>query len=195
MRKTSLVLAALAAVSVGLAPRASQAQVFTPTYMAPRPSNDVGIYFDNRIGDFGLEGIVRRHYVGNDLGFRIGVVGGRNASVMLGGELRSPLSLGTAPLDLAFTAGVQAILGDLDRLGFQGGLSIGHTIATPGMTITPYIHPRLAFTDDVNDDFHADVRADVGVDFGLAPNLIVRLGVPLEAKGTSNFGIGLAWRQ
>jgi len=194
MRKLPFVFAALAAASLALSPRASSAQVFTPTYMAPRPSNDVGIYFDN-IGDFGLEGIIRRHYVGNDLGLRVGVVGGDASALMVGGELRSPLSLQTAPLDLALTAGVQAIFGDYDRIGFQGGLSIGHTFVTPGLTITPYIHPRLAFTDDVNDDFNADVFADVGADFALAPNLVIRVGVPLDDKGGSNFGIGLAWHQ
>lgn len=194
MKASSFVLAALAAASLALSPRASHAQVFTPTYMAPRASNDVGIYYAD-IGDFGLEGILRRHYVGNDLGLRVGVIGGDNSALMVGGELRSPLSLQTAPLDLALTAGIQAIFGDYDRIGFQGGLSIGHTFVTPGVTLTPYIHPRLAFTDDVNNNLKADVRADVGVDFALAPNLTIRLGVPLESHHTADFGIGLAWRQ
>ena len=54
-----LLLAVLAVLgSVG----ALEAQVFTPTFMAPRSSSDVGIYLSDGPGDFSVEGIWRRRF-------------------------------------------------------------------------------------------------------------------------------------
>lgn len=188
----TLLLAALAgSVWAGRA----EAQVFTPTFMAPRSSSDTGLYLNDGPGDFSIEGILRRATSsGFDVGLRLGFADLENAAVLVGGELRNPLSLGTAPLDLALTAGAQGVLGDDDAIGLQVGLSIGHTFAAPELSITPYLHPRLVFIEGFGEDsFDSDLAADLGVDLALSPQLVVRAGFGIEKPG-ADWGIGLAWR-
>lgn len=175
---------------------AAEAQIFTPSFMGPRSSSDFGVYLSDGPGDLAAEAIWRRGYGGNDLGFRIGVADTEpDASVLLGGELRSPLRLGTAPLDLALTGGVQAVIGDWDGLGAQLGLSLGHTFTGTPFTIAPYIHPRIAIISGLGDgdDTDLDLLADLGIDFGISPNLLLRLGIAFEQPG-AGLGVGLAWR-
>lgn len=187
-------LALSAALLMGAAP-VVQAQVFTPTFMAPRAESSLGIYLSD-YHDLALEGIARGAYGGFNLGIRGGIVDADDATgILLGGELRNPLSLGTAPLDLAFTAGVQALLGDFEGFGVQAGLSLGHTFVpnTGNFRFTPYIHPRIAFLDGGGaDDGDLEVLADVGVDFDLATNLSLRLGINLGDG--ADWGVGVAWR-
>lgn len=175
----------------------ASAQVFTPTYQAPRSSSDVGIYLADGPGDFSLEGILRRGFGGYDLGLRAGIADTPDLSVLLGADLRNPLTAGTAPIDLAFTAGVQGLIGDVTALGLQAGLSIGHTFlpAGGGFTVTPYIHPRVALVDwgGPDDGFDAELLADLGFDFALRSGLLLRVGVSLSDPG-ADWGIGLAWR-
>lgn len=188
-------LFAAAAVAAVLAAAPVEAQVFTPTFMAPRPSNEFGIYFAD-VGDFGLEGILRRNFGGTNLGFRGGVVDGADDTLItLGGELRSPLTLGTAPLDLSLIAGVQGVLGDDagEIFGVQGGVSLGYTFNSPGVAVTPYVAPRLALLVS-DDESEAEVLADLGVDVDLRPNLSLRLGIGL-GEPQADWGIGLAWRR
>ena len=193
MRKNWL-FAAVVAGSVAVAP-AAQAQVFTPTFMAPRVSNDVGIYYADA-GDFGLEGIFRGNFGGTNLGLRGGVIdsGGQNSDTFLtlGGELRSPIAVRSAPIDLSLIAGVQGIFGDDEAFGIQGGVSLGHTFVSPGLSITPYVAPRLAFLS-VGDESDVEVLADLGFDFGFN-NLSLRLGLRLGDE-QADWGIGLAWRR
>lgn len=193
LRKRFTVALALALV-VGGADRA-QAQVFTLPFMAPQAESSLGIYLSD-FGDLALEGIARGNFGGFNLGLRGGVVDADDATgVTIGGELRNPLSLGTAPLDIAFTAGIQALLGDFDGLGAQAGLSIGHTFVpdTGGFRFTPYIHPRIAFIDPGEPaDGDLEVLADVGFDLDFASNLSLRLGVNIGDG--ADWGIGLAWR-
>lgn len=189
-----LLLAALAA-ALSLAPGAASAQVFTPTFLAPRPGSSVGIYLSDSPGDLAVEGILRSSFGGFDLGVRGGIVDLGGAQLTLGGELRNPLRLGTAPVDMAFTAGIQGIFGDADLLGLQGGLSIGHTFVPGDFTFTPYIHPRLGLVDRVgpDDDLEADLLADLGLDFEFRSGISLRIGIGLEDVG-SDWGIGLSWR-
>lgn len=177
---------------------AASAQVFTPTYQAPRSSSDLGIYLADGPGDFSVEAVLRRGFGGYDLGLRGGIADTHDdASILLGADLRNPLSAGTAPIDLAFTAGVQAALGDVTALGLQAGLSLGHTFlpAGGGFSVTPYIHPRIALVDSGHpaDDFDLDLAADLGFDFVMTSGLILRLGINLSDPG-ADWGVGLAWR-
>lgn len=173
------------------------AQVFTPTYQAPRSSSDVGIYLSDGPGSLAVEGVLRRGFGGYDMGLRAGIADTQDVSVMLGADLRNPLSVGTAPIDLAFTAGIQALFGDGNALGIQGGLSLGHTFlpSGTGFSITPYIHPRAALINDPGPDdaFDLELLADVGFDIGMASGLILRVGINFEAPA-ADWGIGLAWR-
>lgn len=189
--------AAAVAVAMGVAAPSAGAQVFTPTFMAPRVSNDLGIYYSDR-GDFALEGIARGSFGGSNLGLRVGLVeprGEGDAAISLGGEFRSPIVLRGAPIDLSFIGGVQALVGDGDALGFQGGVSLGHTFVSPGLNVTPYLAPRLALTNDnAEKDFEADVLLDLGIDLSFAPNLSVRFGAGL-GDNQADWGIGLSWRR
>jgi hypothetical protein len=172
------------------------AQVFTPTFLAPRASSDAGIYLSDGPGEFALEGIFRRGFGGYDLGFRVGLADTRDATLLLGGELRSPLRAGTAPLDLALTAGAQALLGDVDAVGVQGGLSIGHTFVPGEITFTPYLHPRIALVDGlgVDDDFDLELLADLGLDLAFRSGLALRIGIALDDEAGGDWGVGLVWR-
>lgn len=177
----------LATLAVGPA----QAQVFTPTFMSPRLTNDLGIYISD-FGDLGIEGIWR----GGPLGLRVGLIDAGDDLLSVGGEFRHPIALVGAPLSLAFTAGAQGLIGDADAFGFQGGLTAGYTFLTPGMAFTPYIHPRIAFVDGFaeEDDFETEVLAEVGADFEFSPRIILRFGANLSDVG-ADWGIGLAWRR
>lgn len=188
-------LLALATAAVSLAPLRALAQVFTPTFLAPRAGSSVGVYLSDSPGDLAVEGILRSSFGGYDLGFRGGIMDIGGAQLTLGGELRNPLRLGTAPVDIAFTAGIQGVFGDADLLGLQGGLSIGHTFVPGDFIFTPYIHPRLALADRVgpDDDLEADLLADVGLDFDFRSGISLRIGIGLEDLG-SDWGVGLSWR-
>jgi hypothetical protein len=186
---STLAVVALAAASAGTA----RAQVFTPTFQSPRLTNDIGVYLsDADPGDLSIEGIWR----GGPLGLRVGLVDAGDDLLSIGGELRSPLLLAGAPVSLAFTAGAQALIGDAEAFGVQGGLSAGYTFNSPGLAVTPYIHPRIGlingFAED--DDLEIEVMADVGVDVEFAPRFILRFGANLGDVG-ADWGIGLAWRQ
>lgn len=172
-----------------------EAQVFTPTYLAPRVANEAGIYLSDGPGDLAGEGILRRNFSGTMLGLRLGIVDIGDTELTLGGEVLSPLVTG-APLNLALTAGGQAIVGDLDAVGFQLGLDIGATLRAPGLAVTPYIHPRIGLINGFggDDDFETDLLADVGVNLDFRPNLSLRLGAGLSDH-VADWGVGLAWRQ
>ncbi|MBW3572491.1 MAG: hypothetical protein KY467_15425 [Gemmatimonadetes bacterium] len=168
---------------------AAEAQVFTPSYQAPVVMNDLGIYLSDAPGDLAVEGIWR----GGPVGLRVGFVDAGDDLLSLGGEVRVPVS---APIAVAFTAGAQGLIGDLDGIGVQAGLSIGQRFVNPGVALTPYIHPRIALIDGlaVDDEFGAELLADLGLDAEFASNLILRISVGLGA-GSPGVGIGLAWRR
>jgi len=193
MRTLAAAVAALAVTT-----QAAGAQVFTPTYLAPRQSSDLGVYVSDGPGELAIEGIWRRALGGGSgLGLRAGFADANDGNAfLLGIDYRNPLSLaGTAPVDLALTLGGQAVLGDLEGFGAQIGLSLGYTFTAPELTVTPYIHPRLAVISvDAGGDDEADLEplADVGVDLGFSPNLSLRFGVNLGDG--ADWGIGLAWR-
>lgn len=187
-------LAAAAAV-LAMSAQAAGAQVFTPTYLAPRVSSDLGVYVSDGPGELAIEGIWRRPLSGGSgLGLRAGFADANDGSaLLLGIDYRNPLSLaGTAPIDLAFTLGAQGALGDLEGIGAQVGLSIGYTFTAPELTVTPYIHPRLAFIDVDGGGSDFEPLADLGIDVGFAPNLSFRFGANLGDG--ADWGIGLAWR-
>jgi hypothetical protein len=185
----------LAGLALALSPIAAAAQIFTPTFMPPRPETTLGVYVSD-LGDLAVEGIARGHFGSYDLGLRGGVVDwkGEGNSLTVGGELRNPLALGTAPIDLSLTAGAQVLAGDVDRFGGQLGLSFGHTFVSPGLGVTPYIHPRIALLNHhgKDDDLGAELLGDIGVDLVFAPRLRVRFGAALSDVG-ADWGIGLAW--
>lgn len=182
-----------AAVAMGGAGKA-EAQVITLPFMSPQTENSLGLYLSD-FGDLTLEGIARGDLGGFNLGVRGGIVDvGDDTGITIGGELRNPLELGTAPIDLAFTAGIQALLGDLDGIGVQAGLTFGHTFVPEQGTVrfTPYLHPRIAYADYGGGDGDVELLADVGFDLDFGTNLSLRFGANLGDG--ADWGIGLAWR-
>jgi hypothetical protein len=163
-----------------------EAQVFTPSFMAPRRSMDVGVYLSDGPGEFAVEGIWRRGFGEFDLGFRAGVADTPEASILLAGEYRNPLAL-SAPIDVSITAAVQGAIGGTSTLGAMVGTSIGHTFATPEINFTPYFHPRIGLIED-----DLEMLADLGLDLGVGSSLEVRLAIVVEEAG-SEWGVGLSW--
>lgn len=192
MKRRVFAIFAVVAVATGFDVSVAAAQFFTPSYMAPRQSSDVGIYLAEGPGDFAIEGIWRRVFGGYDLGLRAGVADVNDVAFLAAAELRNPLST-TAPIDLAFTAGAQALLTDDDSGGAIGvGLTIGYTFEEPDLAITPYLHPRAAAVVGFGDT-DLELLADIGFDVRFGSNLELRFSIGL-GDITSDFGIGLAWR-
>jgi hypothetical protein len=189
MKKTVL-MPAVAAAALFASAQTAQAQVFTPSYQSPVVMNDIGVYLSDSPGDMALEGIWRSGPVGLRLGY---VDAEPDGLVSLGGEVRVPL---TAPIDIAFTAGAQGLIGEVDALGVQAGLSLGQRFVNPGVALTPYIHPRVAIIDGFaeNDDWETELLAELGLDAEFSQNLILRLSVGLSDE-SPNVGLGLAWRR
>jgi hypothetical protein len=181
----------LAGLALVFAAGTAQAQVFTPTFQSPRLTNDLGLYINNGPGDLGIEGIWR----GGPLGLRVGYVDAGDGMLSVGGELRNPIRIANAPLGLAFTLGVQGLIGDNSAIGAQGGLTAGYTFTPEGVAITPYVHPRIGIVDcGSNCDTEVKALADLGVDVEFYNNLIFRLGFALDDVG-ADFGFGLAIRR
>jgi hypothetical protein len=189
-------MSAVFALAASLAASGAGAQVFTPTFMAPAPSSDLGVYVSGVGGGTAVEGIWRTRSRSFDVGLRGGFVDAGSGMLSVGAELRNQIPLQGAPIGLAFTAGAQALVGDGSAVGFQAGLTAGHTFAAPQVTVTPYLHPRIAAARGLGHGsrFEADVLADLGVDLGFQPNLSLRLNVGLANAGP-DWGIGLAFRR
>jgi hypothetical protein len=175
----------------------AHAQVFTPAFQSPFPSNGLGVAVSGGIGPedgYAVEGIARRSYGEFELGARAGVADLDGAALLLGLEYRNPLGpVWDLPVEFAVTAGAQAILGSGGGPGVSAGITGGHEFVLPGATISPYFHPRLALLDRSPGDIHLEPQAELGADFLLESSLRfhVALGVGTE---TANLGFGLSWR-
>ena len=189
-----LAFIAVTGALVSLAPSA-EGQVFTPSYMAPRPAADVGVYLSDGPGSFAVEGIWRMRQGSFDLGLRGGIADTNDLSILLGGELRNRIAV-DAPLDLAVTGAVQGLINTDGRsgVGFGGGLTIGHTFDGGDIAITPYLHPRIALVSGFgDDDLDLELLADFGLDVRLTPSLDLRFGFGF-GDYTADWGVGFAWR-
>lgn len=184
----------LAAVAVCISAAPAYSQVFTPTYQAPAPSADVGVYFSEGPGDFAVEGIWRGNYGGHNLGLRAGLADTDDLSVLLGLDYRKAL-IQRSPLDLSLTAAGQGIFGDFSGFGALLGLSLGHTFDLGELALTPYLHPRVGLIDSFGGDDEVDLEllADFGIDARVTQNLEIRFAFPLDSHG-SDWGVGFAWR-
>lgn len=182
-----------AGLAVALAPSSGEAQVFTPSYMSPVASSDIGIYLADWPGGFAVEGIWRGRYSGLDMGLRGGLADVGDMGILLAAELRQPLSA-NSPLDLAVTGAVQGlIIADGDSgVGFGGGVTLGHTFTSEELVFTPYLHPRIALITGWGDS-DLELLADVGFDLRVSDSIEARFGISIGDYG-SDWGIGLAWR-
>lgn len=192
--KTVMIAAATLLVASG-----AQAQAWdAPSFLPPRPGDDIGVYLTQPDGsEFGLQGIWRQG--GNlNLGVRIGYVDFDVTDVFIAGaETWGPLMSAGAdfPVDVSWTLGLGAAFGDFTVLSVPLGLTVGRALVLSPVTLQVYAHPRLALLASSagnNTDTELDGFFDLGADIHLNEAWKVRLGFTLG--GTDAFGIGLAHR-
>lgn len=183
----------LVALFVVMGVEGAAGQVFTPTFMAPRSSSDLGIYLSDGPGEFSIEGIWRRSSGSYDLGLRGGVADADDLILLLGAEIRNPLSV-SAPIDVAVSGTAQGAFGDRSAGGVLLGVAVGHTFEADDLAITPYFHPRAGMVRPFfPDEWDLELLADIGVDVRIGSNLELRFGFGFD-EPTTDWGIGLAWR-
>ncbi len=193
-----LALAAFCGFFVTAAPLAAQAWD-APMFLPPHPGEDLGVYVTKpNHRDWGLEGIWRQQ--GNlNLGVRAGISGiSGETSWLVGAEaygdlLRPPSS----PVDVDWVLGAGATFqGDFSWLRIPFGVSIGRTLVSESMTITPYVLPRIVL--DVRSasnttDTELNFAADIGADFTFTPGWKLRAAATLGPSEVNSFGVGIAF--
>jgi hypothetical protein len=179
-----------------------------PTFFSPRPMDDVGIYAfktnANALNDpTGLKLIWRQS--GNiNLGVHAGTgdLDDIGDAILLGAELYGPLTgmAGSTGLVMSWGIGAGAVFGDsyID-LSIPAGVSIGLNLGSGGVSILPYVHPRVSFDvssfDDAVGNEHTDtnvgLEVDLGVDVNLGQRLILRGGASFGDREAYGAGIAL----
>lgn len=206
IRRSLALTVALTAVFAGSA--SAQAGWDAPTFFSPRPMDDIGIYVFKtdapRIGDpTGLKLIWRQS--GNlNLGLHAGTadLDDFGEAILLGGEFYGPLSGATAAtgLIMSWGLGAGAVFGDeyID-LSIPLGVSVGMSLGTGGVSILPYVHPRVSFDLSSFDtpageetETNVGLSIDLGVDLGLGERFIVRAGGSFGDREA--YGVGVALR-
>jgi hypothetical protein len=187
----------LALTAVPAAPQAWD----SPSFFSPRPGEDIGLYLVSpERGDLGFAGIWRQS--GNiNLGVRAGLAGSDH--IQVGAEFFGPLHLlgPQSPVLLSWVLGLGASFNDVTALRVPLGISAGVTLGTGGITIMPYVHPRLAFDlfaydtgggeEETETEFNFPV--DIGADVALGEAFVLKVGATLGDRGTV-IGAGIAYR-
>lgn len=175
----------------------ARAQFDTPSFLPPRPGDDIGIYLtDGGNADFGIQGIWRQR--GNlNLGVRVGYLDlGPDGAVVVGVDLWDLLAEAGSqfPVDVAWTLGAGAAFNGGTLLEIPAGLTIGRVIQWEALTLQPYAHPRLALfvESGEGDEVSLEGLFDIGADAVLNENLKLRIGVTLGSIDA--LGLGLAYR-
>lgn len=175
-----------------------RAQFDTPSFLPPRPGDDIGIYLIPDLGgaDFGLQGIWRQR--GNlNLGLRVGYIDlGTTGAVVVGVDSWDLVAEAgdQFPVDVAWTLGAGAAFNGGTLLELPAGISIGRVFEIDPVTLQGYFHPRLALfiEPDAPDEIFVEGLFDLGVDALLSEDLKVRLGITLGRVDA--VGVGLAYR-
>lgn len=197
---------------VSAAPAMAQAWD-SPSFFAPRPGEDLGIFITApEDGDIGVQGIWRQE--GNlNLGVRGGVGGVEgNRSILLGAEFYGGLPISSLPVNATWILGFGAGFDDdVTALRVPLGVSIGTYLGEgSGIRIQPYVHPRVAFDlvaieigeeEETETDFSFAV--DIGADIDLTDSWVVKVGYTFAAGPDydtsfdfypNTFGAGIAYR-
>ncbi|HUG40020.1 MAG TPA: hypothetical protein VMM12_06035 [Longimicrobiales bacterium] len=192
--KTVLMVAAALGVASG-----ASAQVWdAPSFLPPRPGEDVGVYVTWPDGaNFGIQGIWRQH--GNlNLGVRVGYLDRAiDGAFLVGAETWGGLvdAGRDFPVDVSWTLGAGATFGDFTVFSIPVGVSIGRALVLSPLTFQLYGHPRLAVVvASAGNNTTTDLEGliDLGADLHLNPDWKLRLGVTLGE--TDALGLGLAYR-
>lgn len=205
------ILARVAAVAAAVALPAADAaaQTFYPAF---QPARTVQREYNFAIadGDAGTQFLFQWHEgMTSASGFRFdgGLIDpdveGEDISVALGATyLRQLNNAGpNLPLDLLFTVGGHAYVGDGVALEVPAGISVGRRFPLDGaFALTPFVHPRLALyycnECGAGEDSETDLRIgfDVGVDFEISSRMSLRAALLLASDDVDAIGLGLAWR-
>lgn len=215
--RTTLVRALVAGAALSFAAAApAGAQAFSyPAFQAPRVTpREFNFGLADADGATSLlfqwrEGSGTRNQLGLDVGFA-DVDGASNNVFFVGGNFGHQLatSSATMPFDLMLTVGAGLAHVDYGNGGVTAvrvpvGVSAGHVFPLEGgMTITPFVHPRLviAHCSDCagpdGDDTNIGLEFDLGGELKFNPQFAVRLGASFGGEDILNgdsFGVSLAW--
>ena len=196
------------------APAAAQAWD-SPSFFAPRPGEDLGIFVtvpEADEGDIGVQGIWRQE--GNiNLGVRGGVGGVEgNRTILLGAEFFGGLPIASLPVNASWIVGFGAGFDDdVTMLRVPLGISVGTFLGEgSGFRVQPYVHPRVAFdlaaigegdNEETETDFSFAI--DIGADVDLSERFAVKAGYTFAFGPDfdtrfdfypNTFGAGVAWR-
>ncbi|HUF50809.1 MAG TPA: hypothetical protein VMN60_08250 [Longimicrobiales bacterium] len=199
MMRRHLLIALTLAVA-GAAPVAAQAWD-APSFMSPRPGEDIGLYVlksEVEGSDVGFSGIWRQS--GNlNLGVRAGIIG--SDFYLVGAELYGPLNLlgPESGLMLSWVTGIGAGFNGVTTLRVPLGVSVGVNLGAGGLAITPYAHPRVALdviareiAGEEETDTEINFDIDLGADVALGQSFVLRVGATIG--DTNTFGAGIAYR-
>ena len=203
-----LARAAAVAAAVALPAADAAAQTFYPAF---QPARTVQREYNFAIadGDAGTQFLFQWHEgMTGASGFRFdgGLIDpdveGADISVALGATyLRQLNNAGpNLPLDLLFTVGGHAYVGDGVVLEVPAGISVGRRFPLDGaFALTPFVHPRLAlaYCNECDaGDSETDLRIgfDLGVDFEISSRMSLRAALLLASDDVDAIGLGLAWR-
>ena len=209
------VLAAAAAALLAL-PGTAAAQVSPewdiPSFHVPGGEDGYGMYvtFPQDMEAVGAVGTWRTSGEYVDLGLRAGIAnverpfGEDEVGVSAGLDLKNELvsAYEEFPLDVSWATGIGAsAVPELDRAAVRVplGLVFGRRIESENLTVTPYLHPRLAldflFREDGTGpggaDDETDIRMDLdfGADFQFQDEWSIRLGLTLGRDFTAGAGL------
>ncbi len=210
------VLAAAAAALLAL-PGAAAAQVSPewdiPSFHLPDGEDGYGTYvtFPEDLEAVGALGTWRTSGEYVDLGLRAGIANverpnqtddevGISAGLDLKNELVSAYE--EFPLDVSWATGIGAsAVPGLDRAAVRVplGLVFGRRIEAEGLTVTPYLHPRLAldflFREDspgpggAEDETDLRLDLDFGADFQFNDEWSIRVGFTMGRDFTAGAGL------
>ncbi len=192
----------IAVVSLSCASGA-RAQLDTPSFLAPRTGDDIGVYVtDPGDADFGVQGIWRQRG-GLNVGVRVGYTAAADESLVTVGTETWALVKGASddfPVDIAVTFGAGATFNGGTTGEVPVGLSIGRTTTLGPIQLQLYGHPRGAvlFHVDVpedQDELEFAPRLDAGVDIVLARLLKLRLGATIGDYSALGIGVAYRWRR
>jgi hypothetical protein len=193
-----------------------------PLFFAPRPMDDLGLYYvrtdrDTDFADFGDANglkVIWRQSGNLNLGVHVGTGDLENIgeSILVGAELYGSLAslLPNTGLLLAWSAGIGAAFGDVGDEDFGEevsyidfsvpvGVSIGVRLGNSNAFV-PFIHPRASLdvvAVEINDveetETEVNFAIDLGADVGLGQKFILRPAITF-GDGREAFGVGLAYR-
>lgn len=189
MRIRTALLTALMAILVAAPLDAQSWDV--PSFFPPRPGSDIGLYLTDE-GDATLFGIWRDD--ATNLGLRAGITFADETAGHVGATVHGALLIADAdvPVDLGWMLGAGAtFVDDFVLLWIPVGLSVGRMVPLEGVTLQPYVHPRVGLDiRSFNDDTDLDIGGviDLGVDAHL-DSFIFRFGAAFGTFDALGFGI------